>query len=295
MSEKLPVKVNVEIKDGTVRSVVDAAIDIFSMPSEALGWLGDGVRVHRARSAIKCFVRTKRIADEAGLRLIAPPVKFLAPYIEHCSLEDEDDDDFIEWWSRLLVSASSNYNPNHAFFTNVLKQVSGIELELLEVLARNGRVDGAGIRRPNMMYQLEDAQLEREMRSYDANIVLSRLAEDQAIEKSFDSILKVHEYPGSLVLLATAFAEDGDWARWHPDFKEFELPSWQILESLQLVAMEHLVRKVNDVEYVYRKCAFTDLGAQFYFACHDENLRSQPIDSVPFVRKHTSEMQGPTS
>jgi hypothetical protein len=122
----------VEISGETARPIVDAVIETFSPATELLGWLGDAIRVHRARTVLKCFAETKRIAAEAGTKLKAPPAKFLAQYIEHCSLEDEEDHGFIEWWTRLLVDAGSKYDAKHVFYTNVLKQISATELAILE-------------------------------------------------------------------------------------------------------------------------------------------------------------------
>lgn len=126
-----------QISDETTKPIVKAVLEIFSPATELLGWAGDAIRVHRFQSALRCFERTKRIATKAGVILKAPPVKFLSQYIEGCSLEEEKDSDLIEWWARLLVDAGTNYHSRHVFYTNILKQVSAVEIELLEVLVRN--------------------------------------------------------------------------------------------------------------------------------------------------------------
>lgn len=289
MSDDFPVKVNVEVKDESVRTVLNAVLDILSAPTELLGWLGDNIRIHRANSALRCFSRSKEIADEAGLVLKAPPVKFLSQYIEYCSLEDEADEDFIEWWARLLVDASTSYRGQLAYFANVLRQLSPLELELLEVIARNGRSRDKGV----MISFIEDAKLNLDFEFIEDEIFLADRATDSLIDLSIDSITLHCESPGSLALdifIVDESNPDTDvyWQVQHPDYLETELASWEILESLQLIRMENYKLKSARMVYRVRRVVMTELGADFYLSCHDHTLRRQRNIDARYERIHKS-------
>jgi hypothetical protein len=92
----MPVNPKLQITDKTAKPIVKAILEVFSPATELLGWAGDAIRIHRTRSVLKCFSRTKQIAAKAGLKLKAPPVKFISQYIENCSLEDDTDRELIE-------------------------------------------------------------------------------------------------------------------------------------------------------------------------------------------------------
>lgn len=278
MSDPSPVRLNVEAKDATVRVVVDAVLDVFSGPTELLGWLGDSIRVHRTRSALKCFRRMKALANEAGVTLTSPPAKFLVQHIEGCSLEDEDDETLVEWWARLLLDASTNYVDQHAHFANILKNLSALELELLECLVRNGRWD-------YRIAFVEEAEFVADFEFLEDDLKLTPNSIDAEIDVAIDSIVNSFERAGSLVL--SVFVDDEESNQWsfdHPDFEERELSAWQILQSLQLVRLSYLKWKSGDVHYRVRAVTLTELGAHFYFSCHEEALRKANSVDVRFTR-----------
>lgn len=195
----------IQVSDESVRPVVNAALEIFSPATELLGWVGDTIRIFRARTVLRCFARTKQIAAESGLKLKAPPVKFLSQFIESCSLEDEKDETLIEWWSRLLVEAGTNYHSKHVFYSNVLKQITVIELELLEALVRNG----------GGSYKLEharEAEFVSDFSFAHADLVLASEFTERAIKKSIKDIRTALEIPG--VLLLDVFVDDAESRQW---------------------------------------------------------------------------------
>ncbi len=287
MADEIKIKANIEVSDETAKTIVDAALDTFSAATELLGWLGDSIRVHRARAALRCFERTREMASNAGLKLTVPPAKFLIQYIEHCSLESEEDSNLIEWWASLLVSASSAFDGKHIYFTNALKQITRSELELLEVLVRNGRVNRLGEYGAYGIGQIVDAEIAADIRLGEGRIVLADTLDDELVAVAIESLISAYEFPGALVLDLHVFVDDYEWRETHEDFKESEIYHWQILQSLQLVRMERLVKEVGDVEYQIRRCVITELGAEFYFACHDESVRKKTSDSFKFSRSST--------
>jgi hypothetical protein len=75
--------------------VVDAVLDLFSPVTETLGALGDHVRLYRTNSVLKVIGETRRLADAAGIKLKRPPLRFLVPFIEEASLQEEGDEELV--------------------------------------------------------------------------------------------------------------------------------------------------------------------------------------------------------
>ncbi|WP_417483029.1 Abi-alpha family protein [Maricaulis sp.] len=124
MSE-LPIsgKVDVTVGERSVDKLIDAVVDTFSPATEVLGALGDAVRLGRVEMAARITVRAKQIADANGLRLLAPPLKFLVPYYERASLE-EDDTELTELWAQLLVSSGSDPRNARPIYVDILSKMS---------------------------------------------------------------------------------------------------------------------------------------------------------------------------
>jgi hypothetical protein len=269
----------IKISNETAGPIVNAALEVFSPATELLGWMGDAIRIHRARTVLRCFEKTKKIAKKAGLKLKAPPVKFLSQFIENCSLEDEKDETLIEWWSRLLVVAGTDYHSKQVFYSNVLKQITAIELELLEALVRNG----------GGSYKLEharEAEFVSDFSFAHTGLVLASDFTRKAIKKSIKDIRTALEIPG--VILLDVFVDDSDsrqWQEYHPDYTDDELANWQVLQSLQLVRLDYQRFVSGSVEYRVRSVKITQLGAEFYFSCHDAHFDQKISVKVRFKRK----------
>jgi hypothetical protein len=91
--------------------------------AEASELLSDKIRFYRWQAAVKTISRASEIAKEARIEPRQIPLKFLIPFLEDCSLE-EDDRELSELWARLLVGASQGTKPEHFIFLDVLKKLS---------------------------------------------------------------------------------------------------------------------------------------------------------------------------
>lgn len=69
-------------------------------------------------------------AEQLGIEIKPTPPKFLLPFIEKASLED--DDELKKKWAKLLVAASSEYNPFHIVYAEILSQIGRDEAKLLK-------------------------------------------------------------------------------------------------------------------------------------------------------------------
>ncbi len=125
MSE-LPIsgRVDVTVDERSVDKLIDAVVDVFSPATEFLGALGDGVRLARVEMAARTTRRAKEIADANGMVLKAPPLKFLVPFFEKASLEEDGDEDLLEMWANLLVSAGSESGSAKPIYVDIMSKMT---------------------------------------------------------------------------------------------------------------------------------------------------------------------------
>lgn len=126
---------SVDIKIEGTKEISNALVEIFSPVTNLLGTLGDRVRIYRQLSLLRSLKRAKEIASEEGLEVKEPPLKFLVPYMEDCSLESPDDEVLIEMWAKLLASSAAHSRPEHNIFIRVLRELTASEAKLLEYVA----------------------------------------------------------------------------------------------------------------------------------------------------------------
>jgi hypothetical protein len=124
------VKVNLKVPEDVTRDTVTFARRILGPLAEIGDLFSDKVRYLRFRSAAKTLNRAAEIAKKNGISPKTIPMKFLVPFIEDCSLEEEDSP-FIEQWAALLASASKGFDPLHVAIRDVLKNISAKEAELI--------------------------------------------------------------------------------------------------------------------------------------------------------------------
>src|ERR1700730_715931 len=127
------VKINLKVPEDVTRDTVSFARRILGPVAELGDLFSDKVRFLRFRSAAKTLNRAAEIATEQGISPKAIPMKFLVPFIEDCSLEEEDSP-FIEQWAALLASAAKGFDPLHVAIRDVLKNISSKEAALIEAL-----------------------------------------------------------------------------------------------------------------------------------------------------------------
>jgi hypothetical protein len=127
------VKINLKVPKDVTRDTVTFARRILGPLAEIGDLFSDKVRFLRFKSAAKTLNRAAEIAKEQGISPKAIPMKFLVPFIEDCSLEEEDGP-FIEQWAALLASASKGFDPLHVAIKDVLKHISSREAELIGAL-----------------------------------------------------------------------------------------------------------------------------------------------------------------
>lgn len=258
----VPIRADLKVGENAVEKLVDAALDAFSPATESLGLLGDAVRLARVEVATAITRRAKAIADEQGLRLIAPPLKFLIPFYEKASTEEKEEGDLVEMWARLLASAGVNYSARHVRYASILSEMSGEQARILDEIARNfGGVIGEHVDADDLFYRLTESRLVGVLRNLDQS----------EPDKLMEAVLERIAYPGvSIVIIMCEMAPDGPTYDWTDDavYDDKKSIEFEILKSLGL--LEHISTDFISSEFaavtvgLYR---MTEMGFDLWKAC----------------------------
>jgi Abortive infection alpha len=123
-------------EDG-IRQALGRALADFLGPAAQEGGhiIADRVRFLRWRVALRTVERAQRIAEEKRLSSGHVPLKFLVPFLEQASLQEEEGD-LSEMWSHLLAKARDSYSDRHVTFLGILNVLSPAEAEVLKQMWR---------------------------------------------------------------------------------------------------------------------------------------------------------------
>jgi hypothetical protein len=256
------VGVNVEVDKDDARDIVTAIADTFSPVSESLGALGDSFRYYRSRSAIRNFQRTKEIAEKAGITLKAPPVRFLAPYIEFSSLNDENNATLSDMWSALLFEAGTNYSEKQIRFSRLLSEMTEAEARAFQLLCENEK-DGFN----SWPKHVSDAPIF--WNPVSIRPLLNSMHEFDDVVQVYDAASEILDRPGSFLfeLLLHEMRENLDYSitNRNSGIRKVDSNTFSSLSSTGLIK--------HDVSYYVRTQTFeisifgthvTDFGVSFF-------------------------------
>lgn len=103
-------------------------------PVEELGLLiKDKISLWRFNNQVRILNKARAVCEKNNVSVKSIPVKILCPYLEHASLED--DDELQDKWAILLVNmVDSKQNIQNHVFPYILSQLSKDEFKLLEAV-----------------------------------------------------------------------------------------------------------------------------------------------------------------
>lgn len=283
-------KIELPVAPQDAARVVDALIDLFSPVTEAMGVVGDQVRMYRTNAVLRTLGETKRLAEAAGYRLRRPPLRFLAPFLEEASLQGEDDDPALQtMWANLLLQASQDDGKASRMIVDIMGRLSSNDAKNLERVVRNPRWTRKSIN------QIVDVAFEYD--HFDLGDLLNDtiqnrqkpddLEPDGTEEKAIEIIIHRAEDRGIIVSECGfySFAERQAWdvVEIHPDFPNSEDLSLHSLAALGLLKYP-LVRgrPYRGGHFSMTLCVLTALGAEFYLSTHDPSLREAGSELPPF-------------
>jgi len=120
-------KVEINVPKELVRFVTT-----IGAPLMEAGELGrDYLRLLRINTVFKTLRRAQELAEKCGIKARPLPPKFLVPYLEKCSLEDEESE-LVDLWAKLLVSAFDDFSDRHTVYAHILSQIGPNEAKTLK-------------------------------------------------------------------------------------------------------------------------------------------------------------------
>ena len=265
------------IPPDVTRAKAGAWLDLISPITEWAGLKGDQLRHKRELLRIQQDSVLNRIVASAQKKLAAErlevepiPTKFLVPFLERASLEDEDSD-LCDRWADLLVSAASGYDPSMIRFAAVLAEIGAGEVKFLNRIVRKSRGKRA-------LNHIEDVPF-----LFSPNVFERHVASDVAAQttekKLYKAFLEKCEYPGTV------------WPIIGIGYCEFRSPAWSpkedaIASNLVSLGVLHLLEGVEggigNFGWYGRAYALTAFGLRLVFACDrpikndfDEIIRAQ--------------------
>lgn len=289
----LGAKLNIDVKTEVPAEVSGKALSTFTdlvkfwfSPSELKPEL---LRLQKEEVALKvALLMQERLAVESSTE--GAPTKVLVPLFETASLEDPEDDYFIEKWAELGASCVKAPKAQHRYLVSLLGQLSGLHVKVLEACALHNPV------KEDTSLDVEfalSAGLNHSDFEIAANICLEISLPDGGLEaikenQFFQELLK----PGALIW---RFAlRTGDLCHEPAEFNLFQgLGSqeeldlvMEVLASLGLIrkADFHNVRFANDRAVDIKGIALTTLGVALVSSCVPDVVRElERLDDAPAV------------
>lgn len=242
--------------------------------------VADKIRFLRWKSAVKTLDKAKAFSLEYGGLEKTPPLKFFLPFMESCSLE-EDDEEIYDLWANLLLDATIDFGPGHLLFIRILKEITSSEAKLLhDIVHSNGM-------KPVSNSALDDAIASWEMFSAPAS-PLSKINIKGNFSETVNFVFDNLQMPGiAIEHLSLDKNQNGiiheEESIFVSDtvFNKHNYISRDILESLNLIKKVEQTYKgrVIDIDgkaydnskYQLYSVAYcmTAMGAAFYSACAD--------------------------
>ena len=132
MEPDVKIEATINVPEDVPRDTLAFVQQILGPVAEASDFLSDRIRFFRWKTAINTLERAKQISRNSSLSPNPVPVKFLVPFLEKCSLED--DAYLIEKWAALLASTSENCTSSNHQYINILSDISVDEAMFLDSL-----------------------------------------------------------------------------------------------------------------------------------------------------------------
>ena len=269
---KAEVKVDAKVGERGTEKIIDAAADTFSLSTEVLGLLGDAVRWARIEVAARITRRAKIIADENGLKLVAPPLKFLVPFYERASTEDESDETLMEMWARLLVSAGSEYQDKSIRYSSILSELTSKQAMVLNQLVRNnsesGGLGGWSYRLlETAFYFIVDRSIDQIRGESDPKKIEEHLRVMLSVRSTCIAQIFINVKYESLG--KSFISEESDV------YSEENSADFDSIRSLGLIEVFKMERDINGIMGAHVLLYYvTELGFDFWLACNALSLSS---------------------
>lgn len=129
-------EIKVELPAEIPKTAVKFLQQLFGSVTEASEYFADKIRYARWKAAVRRVEDAAKFAKEHGLSCNEVPIKFLVPFLEKASLEDESSE-LSRLWSKLLANASNKFEWKLALLPEILSQIGAAEALLLGQLVNS--------------------------------------------------------------------------------------------------------------------------------------------------------------
>lgn len=144
------------IPPDVTRAKTSAWLDLVSPLTEWAGLKGDELKLRRAQLRLQRedvlaeIVKRARVGlKQSNIELKPIQNKFLVPFLEKASLEDEKSS-LIDMWAGLLVSAAEGGSSQHIHFVSIISQLSQKQGELFAKIVRTKSEQVLGLAMDNI-------------------------------------------------------------------------------------------------------------------------------------------------
>ena len=120
-------EVKAEVPATSAGRFVDAVTDVFRPFSERRGLRADQIRLQREDVLIEIAKKARQRLELEQQPITPLPPKFLIPFMEKASLEDQNSE-VCEMWANLLASAAQKYDAKMLAFIDILSRSSRDEI-----------------------------------------------------------------------------------------------------------------------------------------------------------------------
>ncbi len=264
-------EIKTEIPGESSGRLLDALTDIFRPFSESRGLKADQIRLQREEVLIEIARRARERLNIEGLQPKQVSTKFLIPFMEKASIE-ENDSELIDTWAKLLTTASQDYESSLVRYVSVLAELSSREVKFLHRIINGSRAE-------QDLSFLADAPLgfaEWYISRFLARLLNNSLSKSKKVTgKRFQSALQRFisevEVPGGLAMHVVV----DDYYLQHSDFKIHDpndKAAMAVLESLGLLR-NNTITFDQDGKFCFVECVhLTEFGLGFCLAC-DPDLK----------------------
>lgn len=298
LSAKAEASVKAEIKGEMPTSVMgrlgNALADVVSPLTEGMGLVGDNIRMHREDLAAKRVQGALEKINAQGLEITPPPLKFMIPYLEKVSIEDEDDPTLNELWEGLLVTASTECENAHPSYIQILSELNSHDAQFLMRFANINFNE-------NFFLNVRTLQVEN---SHVLHDIFDRISyqksqckmtldnEDELIESQQSLFSRVEQIDSRFVPILLRVPRSVEKMYGHTEifqtgyennFIQSENLARQGLTKsdaiyIRPISMSHLP-KLESCEIQITFASLTNLGANFLSACKHDRISSKHIGS----------------
>jgi hypothetical protein len=122
-----PLETAVEAAKEFIQKVITPPLE------EAGGILADSVRSYRFKNQVNIALKAEKILKDRGVKTKKVSLKALAPLLEECSLEE--DENLQSKWAALLANTVAEDSTIHTIiFTSILKEMNTTDAEIFQVI-----------------------------------------------------------------------------------------------------------------------------------------------------------------